>query len=41
MFAAHSLTVTRLHRSGVGALTLDGIPEGTWREVQPVDIDGP
>jgi 16S rRNA pseudouridine516 synthase len=41
MFAAHNLTVVRLHRSGVGALTLEGIPEGTWREVQPVDIDGP
>lgn len=41
MFAAHNLTVVRLHRSGVGALTLDGIPEGAWREVQPIDIDGP
>ena len=35
MFASQGCPVTALHRSGFGALTLEGLPEGGWREVAP------
>ncbi|WP_404424120.1 pseudouridine synthase [Nibricoccus sp. IMCC34717] len=33
MFAAQGAEVVRLHRSRFGALTLDGVAPGTWREL--------
>ncbi|MDX2186502.1 MAG: pseudouridine synthase [Opitutaceae bacterium] len=33
MFAVHGCGVTKLHRSRFGALNLDGVAPGTWREL--------
>ncbi|KIZ06053.1 ribosomal small subunit pseudouridine synthase A [Monoraphidium neglectum] len=39
MFAALGRKVVSLHRRTVGALTLEGLPEGEWRHVTPTDLE--
>ena len=39
MFAAVGNHVVALHRSRVGGLALDGLPEGEWRALDAGDID--
>jgi len=39
MFAAVGNHVDALHRSQVGGLALDGLPEGEWRLLDGVDLD--
>src|SRR5690606_38496753 len=39
MFAAVGHHVVALHRSQVGGLTLDGLPEGQWRLLDGADRD--
>jgi 16S rRNA pseudouridine516 synthase len=38
MFAATGNHVVALHRLRVGALDLDGLPEGAWRALDADDI---
>jgi 23S rRNA pseudouridine2605 synthase len=38
MLAAVGLPVRRLHRSGYGPLTVDGLEPGEWRELDPVEL---
>lgn len=38
MFASQGCPVTRLHRTAIGTLTLEGIPEGEWRECRAESI---
>ena len=38
MFAALGNHVQALHRSRIGGLELDGLPEGQWRELAAVDL---
>jgi len=38
MFAALGNHVEALHRSRIGGLELDGLPEGEWRVLQPADL---
>ena len=38
MFAAVGNHVVALHRSRVGGLTLDGLPEGQWRILDADDL---
>lgn len=38
MFAHFGLTVTRLHRARFGAVTVDGLAPGQWREVRRDEI---
>lgn len=40
MFQAVGNHVEALHRSRVGGLTLDGLPEGKWRELTAAEIVG-
>ena len=39
MFAAVGNHVVALHRSRIGGLALDGLPEGEWRALDAGDID--
>jgi len=39
MFAHFGLTVTRLHRSRFGAITVDDLAPGQWREIRRDEID--
>ncbi len=39
MFAAVGNHVDALHRSRIGGLSLDGLPEGQWRVLSPADLD--
>jgi 16S rRNA pseudouridine516 synthase len=39
MFAAAGNHVVALHRSRVGGLALDGLPEGEWRALDAADIE--
>lgn len=39
MFAAVGNHVEALHRERIGALALDGLPEGEWRALSPDDLD--
>jgi len=39
MFAAVGNHVAALHRSRVGGLSLDGLPEGQWRTLDAADLD--
>jgi 23S rRNA pseudouridine2605 synthase len=39
MLAAVGHPVLRLHRSGYGPLTVDGIAPGAWRELEPAELD--
>lgn len=40
MFASQGCPVTALHRSGFGRLSLEGLAEGTWREVKAEELEG-
>lgn len=39
MFATLGHQVVALHRHTIGALTLEGLPEGEWRYLQPEDLE--
>jgi 23S rRNA pseudouridine2605 synthase len=39
MLAAVGHPVARLHRSGYGPLTVDGLAPGMWRELEPAEVE--
>jgi len=39
MLAAVGHPVTRLHRSGYGPLSVDGLAAGAWRELEPAEVE--
>jgi 16S rRNA pseudouridine516 synthase len=39
MFAAVGNHVEALHRSRIGGLSLDGLPEGEWRMLDAADLE--
>ncbi len=38
MFGATGNRVNTLHRSAIGGLVLDGLPEGQWRVLEAQDL---
>ena len=41
MFASQGCTVTALHRTRIGHLSLGQLPPGQWRAITPAEVDGP
>jgi 16S rRNA U516 pseudouridylate synthase RsuA-like enzyme len=39
MLAAVGHPVERLHRSGYGPLTVEGLAPGAWRELTPAEVE--